>query len=588
MADGQATRRLAAIISADVVGYSRLMAGDESATLDAMKAHRRELWTPEIDAYGGRVVGTAGDSFLLEFQSAVAAVECAVAIQHGMIDRNAGLPEDRQMLLRVGINIGEIVVDGEDIFGDGVNVAARLEALAGPGDICASDDVVRQLRGKMDLAFTDGGLKEVKNIPAPIHVWHWSTDSPAPDYTGTRETAPELPDKPSIAVLPFSNMSGDPEQEFFADGMTEDIITGLSRFRSVFVIARNSSFAYKGQSPDVREVARGLGVRYVLEGSVRRGGQRIRITAQLIDATTGNHLWAERYDRALEDVFAVQDEVTEAIVAAIAPEIGEAERARAQRRPPSDLDAWGLYQRGLAGYYASTGEGLRSAMAQLDRVNEVDPTFARAFAMAAAARWRYALHFQPEDSAAVLNEALRKAYTAITLDPRDATGLWNAGGVHSMLGQHDMAVSKAKDAIALNPLDAMAHYMLGSILRRAGRTEEAIPHFDHAMRLSPRDIWITGMLTDRAFVLFDLERYDEAFAWAQRARLSPNPRTMTFAVFAAVLSRLGRKDEARAAVDDLLAHAPGLSYAKYRENLFGTPEVMERLAAALREAGLPE
>jgi adenylate cyclase len=415
----------------------------------------------------------------------------------------------------------------------------------------------------------------------------WSTQDLASNKRDEHDHL-ALPDRPSIAVLPFDNMSGDPEQEFFADGMTEDIITGLSRFRSLFVTARNSTFAYKGKSLDVRKIARQLGVRYILEGSIRRAGTRIRVTAQLIDAVTGNHIWAERYDRDMEDIFVVQDEVTEAIVAAIAPEIGDVERARAQRTPPENLDAWGLYQRGLAAYYASTEDGLRSAIAQFDKVNEIDPAFAPAFAMTAGARWRSVMHFQPEDSAAILNQALSKAYTAITLDPRDATGLWNAGKVHGMLSQHDMAVSKVKEAIALNPTDAMAHYFLGSVLRGAGRSEEAITHLDHAMRLSPRDIWITGMLTDRAFVLFDLERYDEAFEWAQRARLSPNPRTMTFAVFAAVLVELGRLDEARAAVADLLAHAPGLTSSKYRENLFGTPEVMERLAAALREAGLPE
>jgi TolB-like protein len=397
-----------------------------------------------------------------------------------------------------------------------------------------------------------------------------------------------LPDKPSIAVLPFVNMSGESDHEFFADGMTEDIITGLSRFRSLFVIARNSTFAYKGKSPDVRDVARDLGVRYILEGSVRRGGERLRITGQLIDAETGNHLWAERYDRKLEDIFAVQDEVTEAIIAAIAPEIGDVERERSQRKPPESLDAWDIYQRGLAAYNSSTEAGLTSAIEQFDRVNELDPTFAPAFAMAAGARWRHALHFEPDDRAGVLNQALEKAYTAITLDPRDATGLCHAGEVHSMLDQHEMAILKLEEAIALNPADALARYFLGGVLRRAGRAEEAITHFDHAMRLSPRDIWLTGMMTDRAFVLFDLEHYEEAFDWAQRARLSPHPRTMTFAVFAAVLAKLGRQDEARAAVNDLLAHAPGLTYTKYRENLFGTPKVMERLAGALREAGLPE
>ena len=332
-----------------------------------------------------------------------------------------------------------------------------------------------------------------------------------------------LPDKPSIAVLPFDNMSGDPEQEYFSDGMTEDIITGLSRFRSLFVVARNSTFAYKGKAPDVRDVARDLGVRYILEGSVRLGGERIRISAQLIDAETGNHLWAERYDRKLDDIFAVQDEVTEAIVAAIAPEVGEMERIRARRKPLGDLDAWGRYQNGLADYYSSTEDGLKSAIEQFDSVNVIDPTFAPAFAMAAGARWRYAIHFEPDDRSEFLNQALDKATTATTLDPRDATGLYHVGEVLSMLGQHEMAIAKLEEAVALNPADAVVRYFLGSVLRRAGRTAEAINHIDHAMRLSPRDIWITGMLTDRAFVLFDLERYEEALDWAQRARHSPHP-----------------------------------------------------------------
>ena len=370
--------------------------------------------------------------------------------------------------------------------------------------------------------------------------------------------------------------------------MTEDIITGLSRFRSLSVVARNSTFAYKGTSPDTRKVARDLGVRYVLEGSVRRAGERIRVTGQLIDGETGNHLWAERYDRVLEDIFALQDEVTEEIVAAIAPEISDVERERAQRKPLGNLDAWGLYQRGLAAYYSSTEEGLKSAIEQFDTVNEIDPTFAPAFAMAAGARWRYVMHFEPDDRGEHLSQALEKAYKAIGLDPRDPIGLYHAGHVHSMLGQHDVAISKSEEAIALNPNDAFSRYFLGSALHAAGRSEDAIAHIDHAMRLSPRDVWLTGMLTSRAFVLFDLERYDEAFGWAQRARLSPNPRSMTFAIWTAVLMKLGRQEEARAALKDLLAHAPGMSCAKYRENPFGGPEAMGRLVDALREAGLPE
>jgi TolB-like protein len=319
-------RRLAAILLTDMVGYSRLIGLDEEGTIAGQKSHREEIIDPNISGHAGRIVKTTGDGVLVEFPSVVAAVQCAVEVQQAIGGSEADVPEQRRIRYRIGINLGDIVIDGEDILGDGVNVAARLEGLAKPDGICISGNVHDQLAGKMDAAFEDAGEQTVKNIARPVHVWRWKTDA-------AKEALPEiaLPDKQSIAVLPFVNMSGDPEQEYFADGMTEDIITGLSRFRSLFVIARNSAFAYKGKSPDVRVVGRELGVRYVLEGSVRRSGTRIRITGQLVDAETGNHLWAKRYDRELADIFAVQDEVTEAIVAAIAPEIDDLERERAQR-----------------------------------------------------------------------------------------------------------------------------------------------------------------------------------------------------------------------------------------------------------------
>ena len=588
MAKERVQRRLAAILAADVVGYSRMMDADEAGTLGRLKTLRSELFDPKTEQFGGRIFKNTGDGALAEFGSAVDAVQCAVEIQRRLARRNSKEPENRRIILRIGIDLGDVMVEGDDLYGNGVNVAARLEGLCEPGMVYVSGSVFDQVVGKLDAAFDDLGEKKVKNISKPVRVYRARGETGEEATYGDVSAVASLPDKPSIAVLPFNNLSGDPDQEYFADGMTEDIITGLSRFRSLFVIARNSTFAYKGKSPDVREVARDLGVRYILEGSVRRVGERIRITGQLIDAGTGNHLWAERYDRELEDIFAVQDEVTEAIVAAIAPEIGDVERQRAQRKAPDSLDAWGLYQRGLAAYYTSTEEGLRTAIEQFDRVNEVDPTFAPAFAMAVEARWRYVLHFAPDDRGEVLNQAREKAYKAITLDPRDPLCLRNDGRVHSMFGHHDIAISKVEEAIALNPNDAMSHHFLGAFLCSAGRAEEAIPHIDHAMRLSPRDIFLTGMLTHRAFLLFDLERYEEAFEWVRRASLSPNPRSMTFALLTAVLTKLGREQEARAALDDLLAHAPGMSCAKYRENRFGAPEVMERFVDALGEAGLPE
>jgi adenylate cyclase len=583
-------RRLAAILVADVVGYSRLVEADEEGTRARLKSLYSELIDPRIATDGGRIVKTMGDGILVEFPSAVDAVRNALDIQGAVRRRNADVPERTRIEFRVGINVGDVIVEGDDIHGDGVNVASRLEGLCGPGEVYVSGTVYDQAAGKLAASFEDLGEQTVKNIAKPVRTYRARVgpEADARPEPQAADAPPPLPDKPSIAVLPFENMSGDPEQEFFADGMTEDIITGLSRFHSLFVIARNSTFAYKGKSPDVRGVARDLGVRYILEGSVRRAGERIRITGQLVDAATGNHLWAERYDRELEDIFAVQDEVTEAIVAAIAPEIGDVERERAQRKAPDNLDAWGLYQRGLAAYYSSTEEGFKSAIEQFDKVNEVDPTFAPAFAMATEARWRYVLQFVPDDGGEVLNQAREKAYKALTLDPRDPLGLRNDGRVHSMLGHHDVAIAKVEEAIALNPNDAMSHHFLGSVLCAAGRAEEAIPHMDHARRLSPHDIFLTGMLTHRAFVLFDLERYEEAFEWVRRARLSPNPRSMTFALLTAVLIKLGRREEARAALNDLLAHAPKMSCGKYRENTFGGPEAMERFADALREAGLPE
>ncbi|MCZ6861412.1 MAG: adenylate/guanylate cyclase domain-containing protein [Alphaproteobacteria bacterium] len=595
-----ATRsNLAVILHADVVGSTALVHKDERVAHERIQNSFRRL-SETINTYGGVTHEVRGDALVAVFGRASDGVSATLAFQVANTEQNAVLTDDIRVEIRVGIALGEVVVADNTVTGPGVVLAQRIEQLAGPGGLCISAAIHEAVPRRLPVEIKSLGDQSVKGFDEPVRVYSVSLRAgekiPEPvndiysDDSEAKSSTPmlALPDKPSIAVLPFNNLSGDPEQEYFADGMTEDIITGLSRFRSLFVTARNSSFAYKGRSLDVREVARDLGVRYVLEGSVRRGGERIRITGQLIDAETGHHLWAERYDRKLEDIFAVQDEVTEAIVAAIAPEIDDVERERSQHKPPESLEAWDIYQQGLAAYHSSTEEGFGSAIEQFDSVNEIDPTFAPAYAMAAGARTRYVLHFEPDDRAEYLNEAREKAYKAITLDPRDPMCLMYDGRVHSMLDHHDVAISKVKEAIALNPNDALSHFNLGIVLCSAGCAEEAIPHIDHAMRLSPRDIFLTGMLTHRAFLLFDLERYEEAFEWVQRARLSPNPRSMTFALLTAVLTKLGRQEEARAAVKDLSAHAPGMSCVKYRENPFGRPEVMERFVDALREAGLPE
>jgi TolB-like protein/Tfp pilus assembly protein PilF len=591
--------KLAVILHADVVGSTALVHKDERIAHERIQnAFRR--FSCVISNHGGAVNELRGDALVAEFERASDAVSAALAFQLDNRTENESLTDDIRPEVRVGIALGEVVIADNTVTGPGVVLAQRIEQLAEAGGLCISAAIHEAVPRRLPVDLKSLGDQSVKGFDELVRVYSVSErkekGTPEPGdavYSDDRETqspppTTALPDRPSIAVLPFDNLSDDPDQEYFADGMTEDIITGLSRFRSLSVIARSSTFAYKGTSPDIRKVASDLGVRYVLEGSVRRGGERIRVTGQLIDGDTGNHLWAERYDRVLEDLFAVQDEVTEEIVAAIAPEISDVERTRAQRKSLENLDAWGLYQRGLAAYYSSTEEGLGSAIEQFDKVNEIDPTFAPAFAMAAGARWRYVMHFEPDERGEYLSQALEKAYKAIRLDPRDPIGLYHAGHVHTMLRQHDIAISKTEEAIALNPNDALSHYFLGSALHSAGRSEDAIPHIDHAMRLSPRDVFLTGMLTSRAFVLFDLERYEEAFGWAQRARLTPNPRSMTFAIWTAVLMKLGREEEARAALKDLLAHAPGMSCAKYRENPFGGPEAMGRLVDVLREAGLPE
>jgi len=550
---------LAVILHADVMGSAALVQVDERIAHERIRDAFNQF-SETVASHGGTTLELRGDALLAEFSRASDAVSAALAFQLDNARQNEKFTDGIQVNIRIGIALGEVVIADGTVTGPGVVLAQRIEQLARGGGICVSSAVVEAVPKRLPVTFNSLGDQSLKGFDEAVRVYFVETrlESPAaatPERpAASSPTTWRLSDLPSIAVLPFDNLSADPDQEYFADGMTEDIITGLSRFRSLLVTARNSTFAYKSKSTNVREVATALGARYVLEGSVRCAGQRIRITAQLIDASTGNHLWAERYDRELRDIFAVQDEVTEAIIGAIAPEIGNVERKRAQRNPPESLDA----------------------------------TFAPAFSMAANARWRYVVHYDPDDRNEYLNEALQKAQVAMKLDPQDPTAHWAAGEVYSILGDHDVAVSRVKEAIRLNPNDAVAHYFLGSVLRRTGRSEEAIPHIDHAMHLSPRDIWITGMLTDRAFVLFDLERYEEALDWAQRARLSPNPRTMTFAIFAGVLSKLGRHNEARLAAADFMKHVPGMTCTKYRKSSFGTPEAMERLVEAPGKAGVPE
>ena len=476
-------RKLAAIVSADVVGYSRLMGADETGTLDALRAHRAELIDPLIAEGGGRIVKTMGDGLLLEFPSVVAAVECCIAVQTGMAERNSGIADKDAIRFRVGVHLGDIVVEGDDIFGDGVNIAARLQEIGDAGGIAISGTTHENITGRIDDGFADLGDRELKNIERPVRVWRWSPDGVPHDLP---EAAPlALPDKPSIAVLPFDNMSNDPDQEFFADGIAEDVITALSRFNSLFVIARNSSFSYKGSSPDIRTVAGELGVRYVVEGSVRKAGNRVRITTQLIDAASGNHLWADRFDGGLDDVFDLQDRIAEQIVVAVEPEIGARERERARRKPPECLDAWELMQRGLSYSFRLNEIETDEAIRLFREAILLDPEFAAAHAHLAYALWSTIKSGYAEDPEEAGVAARTAAEQAVSLDPNEPMAHLALGRTHTLAGEVEMAIAENQTAIAINPNFARGHHGLGfAYYYGAGQAQQALPHLDAALRLN--------------------------------------------------------------------------------------------------------
>ena len=583
-------RRLTTIMSADVVGYSRLMAADEAGTFAQLKTHRREVIEPKATEHHGRVVKLTGDGTLMEFTSVVDAVNFAVEVQQAMVERNASVPEDLQIKYRIGINLGEIIVDGEDIYGDGVNIAARLEGLAAPGGIYISGKVYEEVRNKLSIAFEDLGEQEVKNIPEPVRVYRWTDAAadPTPGMAGVEAALP-LPDKPSIAVLPFTNMSADADQEYFSDGITEDIITELSRFRSLFVIARNSSFHYKGQSPKVQDIGRELGVQYIVEGSVRKAGNRVRITAQLVEAESGNHLWAERYDRDLDDIFAVQDEVTHAIVTAIEPTLGSAERDRAHRKPTGSLDAWDLFQRGLWHHYRFTKEDNAEAQGFFRQAIAADPGFAQALGAFAHARYWDALFGFAADPNAALAEGLDHARRAVSLDDREPFAHFALGRVQTLRGELDGAVAELERAIELNSNFAHAYFGLGWALMLFGRPADALERIDSALRLNPHDPAIWTFLAGRALALFFLDRLDEAADWARRSAQCVTTGFWAHGFEAAVLGHLGREREAAAALAEAYRLKPDFSADFVRQILpFRIPEHRQRFLDGLAKAGLEE
>ncbi len=590
MSEEGVERKLTTILAADVVGYSRLMGEDEAGTLARLKSLRKDLVQPKITGGRGRIVKLMGDGLLAEFPSVVEAVRCAVDIQQEMVGREADLPDESRLRLRIGVNLGDIIVEGSDIYGDGVNVAARLEGLAEPGGICISSKVYEEVKNKLPTAFEDQGEQEVKNIREPVRVYRWTDAAvdPVPDTAGAKAALP-LPDKPSIAVLPFDNMSDDPEQEYFSDGITEDIITGLSTLRWLFVIARNSSFTYKGRAVDVKDVARDLGVRYVLEGSVRKAGERVRVTAQLIEATTGNHVWAQRYDRLLDDIFDLQDEITQTIVGAIEPELAVAERERVVRETPNNLDAWDRYQRGLWHHYRFTKEGNAEAQALFRQAIELDPSMSRAYAgLAHAGYWDVLFGFtdEPEETLEWADEAGRRA---LTLDDKDPMAHWALGRVRVLRGDLDRAIAELNTAIHLNPSYAHAYFGLSFAQTLAGMTDEALENNNMAIRLSPYDPSLWTFYAGRTITLIARCEFEDAVNWAQKSVRQAHAGGWAHALLAIALAHAGETAAARAAIEELKIMQPVFSEDFIRHRLlFRDPAHLDLFLDGLRKAGLPE
>jgi TolB-like protein/SAM-dependent methyltransferase len=579
-------RRLAAILAADVAGYSRLMGADEEGTIARLKAHRSILLDARIEEHKGRIVKTTGDGMLVEFASVVAAVRCAVDIQRGMADRNADIPDDERIAFRIGINVGDIMIDGGDIFGDGVNVAARLEAMAEPGGICISSRVQEDVRGKLDVSFDDAGEQNFKNIAWPVRVYHVRLGTTAV----AERPALSVPAKPSIVVLPFQNMSGDPEQDYFADGMVEDIITALSRFGGLFVIARNSSFAYKGKAVDVKQVGRELGVRYVLEGSVRRARDRLRITGQLIEASTLAHLWADRFDGALEDIFDLQDQVTASVVGAIAPKIERAEIERSRRKPTESLDAYDYYLRGMASLHSWSREGNDEALSHFYRAIALDPGFAAAHGMAARSYVQRRMGRWMKDPAYENGEAVRLARRAVELGPDDAIAVGTAGFTLVDFTKDFVAADVFTErAITLNPNLAWAWLFSGWVKVSLGEADSAIERVTRAMRLSPQDPQSFSMLNAVACAHFVAGRYEQALAAAEIAMRDRPNFILPCCIGAASAVHSGRMDDARRIMATLRGIAPDLSISTLDEIMgFKRAEDLGRWVEGLRKAGLPE
>jgi adenylate cyclase len=574
-------RRLAAILAADVVGYSALMQRAEEATYTEFERLKREVIEPSLSRHDGRLIKTTGDGALAEFASPSAAVRCAAEIQGGIASGRSSLR------LRIGVNLGEVIVGADgDLFGDGINIAVRLEGIADPGGILISEKVYGEVEGKLDVDFEDRGEQQLKNISKPVRAYavRAGTHSALTERLGA---VPPLPDKPSIAVLPFENLSGDPEQEYFADGMVEEIVTALSRFKWLFVIARNSSFTFKGRAVDIKEVGRRLGVRYVLEGSVRKAAGKVRITGQLIDAITGAHIWADRFERDLTDVFALQDEVTVAVVSAIQPKLFQTEIAMATRRRAENLTAYDFFLRAMQQYYLATREGLAEAIRLAHRALELEPRFGLVAALGGVCHMNNVLWGHAADPQFDRKEAIRLLHLALSVDDGDPDTLAMAALISAyMVGDCESEIEIADRAVALNPNSFNALHYRGWVYKIAGLPEEAIRSFERAVRMSPVDPRLHLLFAGMGLAFTELRRFDEAIVAGRKAQRQNPSYSASYRCLASAFAHLGRDAEAREAAARLLETDPTFTISALIAR--GGYSNAKLLIEGLRKAGLPE
>ena len=583
MAEARVERRLAAILAADVAGYSRLMGVDEEGTVAALKAHRRELIDPKIAEHRGRIVKTTGDGALVEFVSAVDAMRCAMEIQRAMAERNAETAKERRIEFRIGINVGDIISDEGDIYGDGVNIAARIETLAIPGAICLSDNAYQQIKGKLALDVNDMGEQPLKNIAGPVRVYRVQLDGAAL----SPQTALPIPDKPSIVVLPFDNLSAEPNQGYLADGFVEAITAALSHIRSFFVIARNSAFTYKGRATNVRDIGRELGVAYVLEGSVQKAGNRLRITVQLVETESGAHVWSSRYDGTIDDIFNLQDRITEQVAGALQPSIRIAEIERSRRKPPQDLGAYDYTMRAMPHVWMLENEASAKALELLDKALAIDPKYPLALSLAGWCHAQRAVYNWADDVAGSQTLARTLAERAAELSGDDPLILAVLGAVHTIVGNLGTARVLLERALALDPNAAWAWSRLGYVESLCEQPERAIENFERALRLSPLDPMNFNSHAGMAFAHQAAQDYDKAVALYRRA-LEERPHAVwIYRYLAAALSGAGRMAEAKEAFAEMMRNYPGLTVAKFRKAMPPSPTV-DRIIDNLRKLGLPD